>query len=122
MTAVFAVRRHTRSPVKTPLEFTQSDPRQVTFGFARDICVGGMFVETEFPAPLGTTVTLRVTLPGLDDETVAVGVVRWTRHKGMGIKFLSIGAEDTRVIAEIVAQWLTGLDGEASPAEARRSA
>jgi hypothetical protein len=122
MTAAFAVRSHIRSPVKTPLEFTQNDPRQVTFGFATDICIGGMFVETEFPAPLGSSVTVRVSLPGLEDETVAVGVVRWTRHKGMGIKFLSIGATDTRAIAEIVAQWVSGLDGEASLAEARRSA
>jgi hypothetical protein len=122
MTAVFAVRRHTRSPVKTPLEFTRDDPRQVTFGFATDICVGGMFVETEFPALPGSTVTVRVTLPGLVDETVALGVVRWTRSRGMGISFLSIGADDTRAIAGLVAQWLDGLDGVASPVDARRSA
>ncbi len=122
MTPVFAVRRHTRSPVKTPLEFTREDPRQVTFGFATDIGVGGMFVETEFPAPSGSTVTVRLTLPGLVDETVALGVVRWTASKGMGVKFLSIGVDDTRAIAELVTQWLRGLDEVASPVDALRSA
>src|SRR5258708_38838039 len=99
--AVFALRCHTRSPTRTPLEFPLHDPRQVTFGFARDISVGGIFVETEFPAPFASVVTIRMMLPGLADEMVAMGHVRWTRARGMGVEFVSVGADETRAIRHL---------------------
>jgi hypothetical protein len=102
---MFAVRRHNRSPLKTPLEFTREDPRHVTFGFAKDISVGGMCVETEFPAPPRSPVVLRLDLPGLSETMILPGVVRWRRSGGMGVRFASLGTIEARAIAEFVDQW-----------------
>ena len=122
----FALRRHPRSPVKAPLEFTADDPRQVTFGFVRDISVGGVLVETEFPVAPGSRVTVHMMLPGVADETIVVGHVRWTRARAMGVGFVSLQPHDARTIAGLVAQW-TDASAEADgatgvPSATRRSA
>ncbi|HLK37326.1 MAG TPA: PilZ domain-containing protein [Polyangiaceae bacterium] len=100
----FALRRHPRSPVKAPLEFTGDDPRQVIFGFVRDLSVGGVLVETEFPVPPGSRVTVHMMLPGVPDETIVVGHVRWWRTRAMGVGFVGLDPHDARTIAGVVAQ------------------
>jgi uncharacterized protein (TIGR02266 family) len=119
---MLAVRRHNRSPLKTPLEFTRDDPKQVTFGFAKDISVGGMCVETEFPAPPRSQVVLCMTLPGLSEPMILAGVVRWRRSNGMGVRFVSLGASEASAIAELVTQWDEQWGAGASPVVLSRSA
>ncbi len=88
---MLAVRRHVRSRMRIPLEFTLKDARHVIFGFAQDISPGGLFVETEFPAPTGSIVTLRLKPPDAEDDIIATGRVRWRRRGGMGVEFTSTG-------------------------------
>ena len=61
--------------------------------FARNINEGGLFVETETPKPVGTSVSLQFQVPGSDEPIQTIGlVVRITpgsvgEPPGMGIEF-----------------------------------
>jgi len=98
-------RRHLRRPVKTPLEFTPWDPRCITFGFAMDISMGGVFVETVFPAARGSDVVMRLWPSGWDEELILPGVVRWTDGHGMGVEFAAVGPRETGAITKLADDW-----------------
>ncbi len=95
-------RRSARCPIDAPLTFTLKGGKQAGAGVARDISVGGMFVETETPAAFGSSVVVRVRLPGHKEEMVLPGIVRWGRTDGMGVQFGLVGARETYAITEIV--------------------
>ncbi len=80
------------------------NPKQIVCGLAKDISVGGLFVETFFPPAIGSNITLRVCLPGLPDEVVVPGIVRWRRPEGMGVQFGAMGAREMRAIGDLVAE------------------
>ena len=67
--------------------------------FARNVNEGGVFIETDTPPPLGSSVALQFQLPGSDDPVEVAGtVVRITEGSdgneppGMGIEFDELGA------------------------------
>ena len=95
-------RRHPRLPVRGPVEFTGTDPKHVTFGFATDVSVGGIFVETPFPARAGRLIVLRVWRPAWSEEVSLRGVVRWARPGGMGVEFTSVGRCEARILGALV--------------------
>ena len=79
--------------------------------FARNINEGGVFIETENPEPLGSSVSLQFKLPGSDEPIEAVGtVVRISDgsapndSSGMGIEFGDLSASARQQINEIVRQ------------------
>jgi type IV pilus assembly protein PilZ len=96
------LRRFTRAPLDQPLEFTSkaSDARRP--GRAKDLSIGGMFIETDEPAAFGAEVVVFITLPSDPKELRLDGVVRWTRPSGMGVQFGLMGVRETRAITEIV--------------------
>jgi Tfp pilus assembly protein PilZ len=96
------LRRFTRAPLEQPLEFqTKNDGRRIG-GLAKDISVGGMFVQTEESLPFGTEVIVFLTLRGDAKELRLPGVVRWTSPTGMGVQFGLLGVRETYAITEIV--------------------
>jgi hypothetical protein len=102
-------RRFLRRPVKTPLEFTPWDPRRITFGFATDISVGGVFVETDFPAVSGCEVVVRLWPAGWEEELILPGVVRWACTGGMGVEFVCVGSREKRAIDDLADEWQSRL-------------
>jgi Tfp pilus assembly protein PilZ len=84
------------------MEFTQKNADGRGKGLARDISVGGMFVQTETPAAFGAEVIVLITLPSDPKEMRLPGVVRWKRPDGMGVQFGLLGARETHAITEIV--------------------
>lgn len=76
--------------------------------FASNINEGGIFVETETPQPVGTTVELEFKLPGADQPVEVAGLVVRTEPggpeepSGMGIEFETLSAEVRQQIDEIV--------------------
>ena len=75
--------------------------RGMGLGIARNISVGGMFVETRVPQPIGSQV--RIAFPSEAGEMTAVAEVRYVCHllgrtptwqrgplalRGMGVRFL----------------------------------
>ncbi len=94
-------RRYARFPIECPLFFSVKGQREPREGVARDIALGGMFVETTEPAAFGDEVIVRVVLPGSADEVALPGRVRWIRDGGMGVQFGLLGAKETHLINAI---------------------
>ncbi len=76
--------------------------------FARNINEGGLFVETETPHPLGTSVDLQFKLPGSADPIQVSGTVVRTAEgsldepSGMGIAFGDLDTDTRQRINEMV--------------------
>lgn len=82
--------------------------------FARNINEGGIFIETESPQDLGSTVPIQFKLPGNDVPIEVVGtVVRITDGSspgdppGMGLEFGDLGEGVRHQINELVRQLRT---------------
>lgn len=71
-------------------------------GRARDVSLGGVFVETGSPLPFGTEVIVRLLMPGHKEELAMPAVVRWTGSDGMGLQWRLLGARETHAITEVV--------------------
>jgi hypothetical protein len=97
-------RKHYRFRLRSVVEFTRWDPKNNTFGFATDISVGGAFIETLFPAPLGSSICVRVWPPGWPAEMMLPGMVRWRSDAGMGVEFLHLGAREALGIHALVVE------------------
>ena len=101
MPSVVEQRRYARAPINTPASFSLKGAKAATEAFAKDISIGGMFVETTSPAAFGAEVVIVLTLPGSPSPVSLPGVVRWVRDGGMGIQFGNLGAKETHLITEI---------------------
>ena len=94
-------RRYARAPINSPASFSLKGKTGKGAGLAKDISVGGMFIETTAPAAFGAEVIVHVDLPGANDPVDLPGVVRWVRDGGMGVQFGLLGAKETHIITEI---------------------
>jgi len=79
--------------------------------FACNINEGGIFIETDNPQHLGSSVALQFQLPGSDEPIEVVGIVVRTSDgsapnepSGMGIEFGDLSADARQHINEIVRQ------------------
>jgi len=99
---VLELRRYERARIDLAVEFTAKGSAQRTAGHARDISVGGMYVETPHPAAFNGEVVVYVQLPGQRAPLALPAVVRWTRAgEGMGLQFGLLGARETHAITEL---------------------
>ena len=70
---------------------------------------GGVFIETDAPAPLDSAVHLRFRLPGTREPVRVAGRVAWIsrdasgKPNGMGIEFENLAAKDRARINQLVA-------------------
>ncbi len=79
--------------------------------FARNINDGGIFVETDAPQPIGTSVELEFKLPGAGQpievvgnvvRTVSADQVKSVGVAGMAIEFENLGSDVRQQINEII--------------------
>jgi hypothetical protein len=98
---VLELRRHSRTVIDASVEFVAKGGTEKFAGRARDISLGGMFIETDKPLPFAAEVTVHVTLPSQKTPFALPGVVRWNRDGGMGVQFGLIGARETHAITEL---------------------
>jgi uncharacterized protein (TIGR02266 family) len=90
-------RRFERTDLVVSIEYSTVD--DFFSEFTRDINEGGVFIETERPQPLGTTVDLQFHLPGSDDPVKAVGLVVRSSDgsdgspMGMAVEFDGLSAD-----------------------------
>jgi type IV pilus assembly protein PilZ len=83
-----------------PAEFVAKGAKERVGGRAKDISLGGMFLETTSPLGHNAALVVYVHLPGEKAPFALPGIVRWTRPDGMGIQFDLLGARETHAIAE----------------------
>ncbi|HEY2409834.1 MAG TPA: PilZ domain-containing protein [Polyangiaceae bacterium] len=71
-------------------------------GLARDISVGGMFIETSAPMVFGSELSIVVRLPGAKADFRLPAIVRWVKSGGFGVQFGLLGARETHAITELL--------------------
>ena len=71
-------------------------------GTARDIGIGGIFIETTEVLPFGAVVVIVGRLPGASHDLRLPGIVRWSKSNGFGVQFGLLGAQETHAILTIV--------------------
>jgi hypothetical protein len=98
---VLELRRHNRAPLDVTVEFVIKGSDKRITGRAKDISLGGMFIETSSPITFSSELVVHVTLPSQKAPFALPGVVRWTRTDGMGVQFGLIGARETHAITEL---------------------
>jgi type IV pilus assembly protein PilZ len=69
--------------------------------FARDVSLGGMFIESDAGLPFGVVVTVVLDLPQFTRPLRLPAVVRWTNPTGFGLQFGLLGARDTHAITSL---------------------
>ncbi|MEW6664585.1 MAG: TIGR02266 family protein [Thermodesulfobacteriota bacterium] len=98
--------RDARIPKCLPVTFQQGT--DWVKAYARDISRGGLFIVTKNPLQRGDRLTLRLQLPGQDEEMSLSCEVAWIRHEegqavtGMGVKFLERSAAHDAVLKPFV--------------------
>jgi PilZ domain-containing protein len=93
-------RKHHRVPINLGVTCISADGEAFP-GLAKDISVGGMFVESEKKLAFASTVTL--VLEGVAARVLRLpGVVRWSEQHGFGVQFGLLGAYATHAIVNLV--------------------
>ncbi len=96
------LRRHQRAPIDVAVQFVVKGTQERQPGQAKDISLGGMYIETQHMPAFGAELVVHVTLPGQKAAFALPGVVRWVRAgEGMGVQFGLIGARETHAITEL---------------------
>lgn len=90
-----------RVPVDLDIEFTSRESWMQALGIARDISLGGMFIETASPASYGVGVLVALRRPDAQSAVLLQGTVRWTHPDGMGVQFGLLGARETYAIVSL---------------------
>ncbi len=94
-------RVHPRVNLDTEVSCERRDAPPFT-GMAKDISIGGMFIDSTEILPFGTEVTIVGRLPGTKAELRLPGVVRWAKPTGFGVQFGSLGARETHAISQLL--------------------
>jgi hypothetical protein len=93
-------RKHHRVPVSFEIICVLGDGGEIEAS-ARDISVGGMFVECQKELAFGTAVSL--ILKGVATREVRLpAIVRWSEPRGFGVQFGLLGAYATHVVVDLV--------------------
>jgi c-di-GMP-binding flagellar brake protein YcgR len=88
-------RLNPRAPLATQVQCDQC----MSLAFSRDISLGGMFIETTDPLPIGSALTVRFNLDQREKIVSATAKTTYQLEKmGMGIVFTEISEEDTDAI------------------------
>lgn len=97
-----------RLSVRVPIDLWMEEVRgdEIYFRRSCNISEGGVFFEQSIPHPVGTRVTLRFGLPGLESEIVAHGdVVSAARVRdglGMGVRFVSLDGDGPKALKKFI--------------------
>ena len=99
-TAARDMRLHPRVTVAIAV-FCERQGAPPVQGTARDIGVGGAFVESTEPLLFGTEVVIVARLANGGAVLRLPAIVRWTKPNGFGVQFGLLGARETHALAEL---------------------
>jgi len=71
-------------------------------GRAKDISVGGMFIESDAAVTFGTELSIVIRLPNTKGDCRLPGTIRWVKPGGFGVQFGLLGARETHAITELL--------------------
>ncbi len=89
-----------RVPVRMEVEY--ADKRDFVTDYTANMNLGGMFIRTESPLPMGTRFHLRFRVHGRSEPIDTTATVRWTQpvtaggplYAGMGVQFDALAEAD----------------------------
>ena len=93
-------RRHPRVVINLPIS-CEVQGRDAFKANARDVSVGGMFIEAELLPAFGTELTIVGDFPGGPGLRLPA-IVRWANPGGFGVQFGLLGARETHVLTSVV--------------------
>lgn len=103
-------RRHARTSLALLVQFRFNTLEDFLAEYATNLSPGGMFIETDAPSPVGTTLHLQFSLKDgsrlIDGHARVVRVVPHGNERGpagMGVEFLELDEETRRVIERLCA-------------------
>jgi hypothetical protein len=93
-------RRHFRGKARAgrimPVRFRTSGDDGWIVAETRNIGVGGAYIASHEPPPVGATVTVEITLPTTDQTFSLPAVVRWSSTAppaGVGVQFIGVDVD-----------------------------
>jgi c-di-GMP-binding flagellar brake protein YcgR len=93
-------RRYSRAPLATQVYCREC----MSLAFSRDASLGGMFIETHNPLPVGSQVSLRFHLNDGGPIVVTAAEVKYSvQELGMGVEFVELSPTDRKRIAAHIA-------------------
>lgn len=97
-------RREHRAHLELEMRFrvATAEGDEVVYARARNLSVGGMFIETDRPVPFGGALTVEIALPDMPELARLACTVRWTNAEGMGVQFGVMGARETHGIVKLL--------------------
>lgn len=94
-------RVHPRVTIDIPVTCELKD-RPAISGVAKDLSMGGMFIESPETLPFNTQLTITMRIPGMDADSRLPGVVRWAKPGGFGVQFGPLGARETHAMTRLM--------------------
>lgn len=94
-----------RIPVDAPAELSVEGGARISC-HVTDVSVGGARVQTDTPPPFGSSVVMRVRLPGSTRHLALPAVVRWARDGAAGLQFGLLGARETHLITALAVEFV----------------
>ena len=94
-------RSHPRVPLTVEVACEVSGGASI-LGRAKDISVGGMYIESETEVSFGTQVSIVLRLPNTKADARLPAVIRWIKPGGFGVQFGLLGARETHAISELL--------------------
>jgi len=89
-------REYPRIKVRVPIELHTEDSDSPIRGATTDLSLGGCYIDTMFPFPVGSSLELKLTL---DDTLLVLGaVVTCDPQVGNGIRFTRMLPEDLEAL------------------------
>ncbi len=100
-----------RKPVQVRVEYAHIEDFLVDY--TSNHTIGGMFIKTARPLPVGTRFLLRFQLPGTGRTLKTEAQVRWTlpvdvaapMTPGMGVRFDGLCSEDRSTVESLLEKW-----------------
>ena len=108
-----------RIPIRDKVQIICDNYEKFITEYADNISIGGMFIKTDKPFPIGTQFGLELTIGNEDKRISAVGEVVWTkefgatvdkRPSGMGIRFIELRGKSKLFIKELIEKDLSDKD------------
>jgi len=93
-------RVHPRVSLDSPVSCEVGSAKAFT-GMAKDISMGGVFIESTEVLAFGAEITIALRLPGAKGDLRLPGIVRWTKPSGFGVQFGALGARETHALSEL---------------------
>lgn len=99
-------RKHPRVPLELLVQVTSDSIAQFRAVHAKNLSVGGMFIETPTPRALGASVFFQFTVKDGGTLIEGLGRVVHASKTGMGVEFVSVLEPSASIIKKLVADRL----------------